>query len=73
MPRETEETCLDEYVAAREQFEKLMGEPRLDVVPHLRTDPLLALASRSLIKLMSLEAAAVALTPYAALFHYPDA
>jgi hypothetical protein len=28
MAGETEETCFDEYVAAREQFEKLMGELR---------------------------------------------
>jgi hypothetical protein len=28
MPGETKETCFDEFVAAREQFEKLMGELR---------------------------------------------
>jgi len=28
MPGEPNETCFDEFVAAREQFEKLMGELR---------------------------------------------
>ena len=28
MPGETKETCFDEFVATREQFEKLMGELR---------------------------------------------
>ena len=30
MSGETKETCFDEFVAAREQFEKLMGELRSD-------------------------------------------
>ena len=35
MSGETKETCFDEFVAAREQFEKLMGELRSESSPIL--------------------------------------
>ena len=45
MSGETKETCFDEFVAAREQFEKLMGELRSDsarILEHGEVESLIA-------------------------------
>ena len=53
MPGETKDACIDEYVAAREQFEKLMGELRSEssrILEHGEVESLIAREGNELLR-----------------------